>query len=250
MTNTSIHAAPRQHACSAGCQTCCLADYHTGRARKPSGGRGFGNPLSTRLGGLRDRTTNAFSSVILALAALSLHAENSLTNALPPLAAPYGEIPPTWWEQHGTVLVLAGISLLALAGFLAWRRFRPQPPAPVPPAAHARATLAPLGGLPEDGPRLSEISQALRRYLRAALGFPPGEWTTSECGAILTGGSLLSPELAQPLIQLLRECDQRKFAPSPAGPPLNAAVRALELVEQVEGFQACQPAAADRPSPT
>ncbi len=39
--------------CSAGFQTCCIADFQIGRASDFATVRGFGNPRYSRLGGLR-----------------------------------------------------------------------------------------------------------------------------------------------------------------------------------------------------
>src|ERR1039458_1069888 len=93
----------------------------------------------------------------LALFALSLSAQISRTNALPPLAPAYGEIPPTFRERHGTAMLVAGSILIALAGAVVWIILRPQPPVLVPPQVLARETLAKLRRQPENGQVLSEI---------------------------------------------------------------------------------------------
>jgi hypothetical protein len=170
----------------------------------------------------------------LALFALSLSAQISRTNALPPLAPAYGEIPPTFRERHGTAMLVAGSILIALAGAVVWIILRPQPPVLVPPQVLARETLAKLRRQPENGQVLSEISQTLRRYLLAAFGFPAGEWTTSDFCAALAGSEQVGAKLAQAVADFLHECDQQKFAPVPAAAPLDAAARALELIDQSE----------------
>jgi hypothetical protein len=170
----------------------------------------------------------------LAFFASSLSAQNSPTNALPPLAPAYGEIPPTFWEQHGNAILIIGFVLIALAGALVWIFLRPQPPVVVPPEVVAREILAKLRRQPENGQVLSEVSQTLRRYLLAAFGFPAGEWTTSEFCAALAGSEKVGAQLAQAVAGFLRECDQRKFAPVNAAAPFEAASRALELIGQAE----------------
>jgi hypothetical protein len=171
---------------------------------------------------------------LFAFLALPLCAQTSPTNALPPLAPAYGEMRPSFWEQHGTAMLVGGLVFLALAGTVAWILSRPKPPAIVPPEVLARETLARLLGQPENGRVLSEISQTLRRYFLAAFGFPSGEWTTTEFSAALASNAEVGAELAQAVSSFLRECDQRKFSPVNPPAPLKAASRALDLVAQAE----------------
>jgi hypothetical protein len=180
------------------------------------------------------RLIGRWLSLPFALTALSLAAQTSPTNALPALAPAYGEMLPTFWERHGTALLAGSFLLLALAGGAAWIISRPKPPVNAPPEVLARARLAKLLGQPENGSVLSEISQTLRRYLLAAFGYPPGEWTTSEFSAALAGNEKAGKELAQAVSGFLRECDLRKFSTTNESAPLNAAGRALELIAQVE----------------
>ena len=173
------------------------------------------------------------------------------TNALPALAPPYGELPPTFWEQHGATILIGGLLLVALAGLLAWNLLHPRPPVLPQPDVLAREALTRLLGQTEDGNHLSEISKVLRRYLVVVFVLPPGETTTAEFYAALAGNEKIGPELALAISDFLRECDERKFSPAvrssaftrsgpPEGgtpnplPPLNAAARALEIVESVE----------------
>jgi hypothetical protein len=166
--------------------------------------------------------------------ASSLSAQTSTKNMLPPLAPAYGELRPTFWEQHGTAVVILGFIAVVSAAVLGWLIFRPTPPVPVPPEVKAREALKKLGNLPEDGMVLSEISQTLRRYIIAAFQFPPGELTTTEFTAAFAGNQKVGGDLAQTISGFLRECDQRKFAPANPNSPLNAADRALEIVSRAE----------------
>jgi hypothetical protein len=156
------------------------------------------------------------------------------TNALPPLAPAYGEIPATFWELHGTAMLVAGFVFLAVVGAASWMILRARPPVIPPPEVLARETLTKLLRQSENGKVLSEISQTLRRYLAAAFNLPPVELTTAEFSRALGGSQSIGPELAQAIAGFLRECDQRKFSPANAGSPLNAASQALKLVEQSE----------------
>ena len=151
------------------------------------------------------------------------------------LAPAYGEIPPTFWESYGTAVLVGGlVLLLALAGVIVWICFRPRSSTAAPPEVLARETLARLLGQPEDRNVLSLTSQTLRRYLAAAFGFPAREFTTREFSAALAASDKVGAELAQMVSGFLRECDQRKFAPAMAGPPLNAVYRALEIISETE----------------
>jgi hypothetical protein len=143
-------------------------------------------------------------------------------------------MPPTFWEQYGLAVLAAGLVLLALAGAMGWFLLRPKPPLVVPPAVVARLALAEWRQRPEDGRALSEISQILRRYLVAAAGLPPGEQTTTDFAAAIANSSAIGAERAQAIVAFLRECDRRKFSPKTPAPPLAAAGRALEIVDEKE----------------
>lgn len=171
--------------------------------------------------------------LLLALAALPLCAQTA-ANALPALAPAYGEIPPTFWEQHGTTIIIAGLVFAALAAVLIWKLLRPKPPVMIPPAMLAREALAKLQGQTEDGKLLSEGSQILRCYIAAAFGLSADEMTTAEFCTALEANEKIGTELAQMISSFLRECDARKFSPVGSVEPLNAAGRALELVSAAE----------------
>lgn len=157
------------------------------------------------------------------------------TNPLPALAPPYGELPPTFWERHGPIVLTGVFIIVAVAGLLVWKLFQPAPPPPVlPPERLARQTLAQWLDRPEDGKTLSEISQVLRRYLAAGFAFPSGELTTAEFCAVLAGSKEIGADLAHTISAFLRECDARKFSPANPNTPMNAARRALDLVDWAE----------------
>jgi len=159
---------------------------------------------------------------------------SSPTNGLPALAPPYGEIPPTFWQQHGTAAVIGGAVILAMAGAGAWLLFRPKPPKLVPPEVAARDILFRLRGQPEDGNTLTEVSRALQHYLEAVLYLPRGEMTTTELSRVLAESEMAGAGVAQTVSSFLRECDQRKFSNAAPRPPLNAAERAWEIILEIE----------------
>ena len=152
------------------------------------------------------------------------------------LKPPRGEILPSFWEQHGTWIILGGIVILTLLATAIWLLLRPKPPVPISPAVQARTALEPLRQQREDGAVLSRTSQILRRYLTASFGLAPGEYTTGEFCRELGRNKEIGPALAGPVTEFLRACDFRKFAPESgaAGTEFGAVARALSLIEQAE----------------
>src|ERR1051326_690308 len=181
---------------------------------------------------------SAFGLRVFALAFLIpsslLAATNSDLDTIPPLRPPRGEIPPTFWEQHGVWIIAGGcFALLGVVAFVWWLA-RPKPPVVLPPEVQARQGIEEFLGQPESGLMLSRISQILRRYFVAAFALPAGELTTAEFCALITTQDQIGADLANTVVQFLRECDQRKFAPLAPQPPLEAANRALALIESAE----------------
>jgi hypothetical protein len=156
------------------------------------------------------------------------------TNALPALAPAYGEIPPTFFEQHETLVIIGVLAFLILVSLTLWKIFQPKPAIILPPEIVAREALTKLLRQPEDGKLLSEVSQILLRYVIAAFNFSAAELTTAEFCAALAADKKIGAELAGFISSFLRECDERKFSTSPAAAPLNAAERALEILNLAE----------------
>ncbi len=175
-------------------------------------------------------------AVLLFLAAFPLRGQTSAsgTNAPLKLSPPYGELPPTFFEQHGTILVLAGFGIIALAAFGLWLIFHPRPKPIIPPEVQARQALEILRERPEDGAMLSRISQVLRNYFMMAFKLAPGELTTTEFYAVLAANEQIGAENAKSIADFLHECDKKKFSSSPAITPLNAVDRALKLIACAE----------------
>ena len=173
------------------------------------------------------------------------------TNDLPKLVPAYGELSPTFWEQHQAAIIIASFAFLAFVFLFVKTMLRPESPKILSPETVARQALAKLQGQPEDGKLLSEVSQILRRYISAAFELPAAELTTAEFCAALVANEKIGAELAGTISDFLRECDERKFSPAVRssaftrpGPPeggtpnilplTNTAARALELIARSE----------------
>ena len=168
---------------------------------------------------------------------------------LPPLSPAYPELPPTFWEQHQTMIIVSGFAFLAFAFLLLKTMLRPDGPKILPPESMARQALNKLQNQPEDGHVLSAVSQILRRYTSETFNLPNTELTTSEfCGAISTNPQI-GAELAAAIVSFLRECDVRKFSPAGGDSPMNAVQRALKLVNEAETQRARSAPFPDTASP-
>ncbi|MSU57195.1 MAG: DUF4381 family protein [Pedosphaera sp.] len=172
------------------------------------------------------------------LTLLSFAASAQLTNDIPPLTPAYPEIPPTFWEQHGITITLAGLLALLVIGILVWLLLKPKLVAPPLPEVHARRALENLRQRSEDGSVLSEVSQILRRYLVATFAIPRDELTTAELCTALEGNPKVGDELFAAVSDFLRRCDERKFASATTPAPPGAAAQALELLERSEARRA------------
>jgi hypothetical protein len=174
------------------------------------------------------------------LAPMSVFAITNATprDEIPPLRPPQGEIPPSFWEQHGAAVVVGCLVALALVGAAIWFLTRPKPRVVVPPEIQARRALEALAKRPEDGAVLSAVSQVVRRYVATAFALPLEELTTTEFCRAIADHEGLGPELAAAVGEFLRRADERKFAPSPPLPPLGAVSHALELIELAENRRA------------
>jgi hypothetical protein len=124
--------------------------------------------------------------------------------------------------------------VLGTFALLIWLLVRPRPPVPIPPAVQARKELEPLKQKPEEGILLSQISQILRHYLAAVFPLPRGELTTTDLSRSIIQDQKIGPELGGEVIEFLRACDLRKFAPCPPPAPLDAVSRALSLIDRAE----------------
>jgi hypothetical protein len=173
-------------------------------------------------------------AVIFFTARLLAQTNSEATNAPLKLLPPYDELPPTFWEQNSTVISFAGIGVVALLTFFLWLVFRPKPEIIVPPEIQAREALHKLSSQPEDGAVLSRVSQVLRNYFIAAFQLSPGELTTTEFIREISGNEKIGAELSTAAADFLRDCDNHKFSATAGAGKIDAANRALNLVEQAE----------------
>jgi len=169
---------------------------------------------------------------LTSLAALNANAQT--TNEFPELIPPYAELPPTFWQQHGPVLLISIFAGLIAIGLVAWFILHPkQVPIP-PPAVQARRALEALRTQPETGESLSAVSQVLRRYFVMAFGNEPIELTTFELEKLASLEQRISEDLRNSLVGFLKRCDDLKFCRSPEVVESKAVVQAVALLERLE----------------
>lgn len=179
-------------------------------------------------------------SVFPAFSASAMFAQTA-GDTQPSLVPPYGEIPPTFWQQHHTAVIVGGVVWLALIGLILKLLLRPAQRIIQPPDAVARQALASLRNQPEDGRVLSAVSRVLRRYIAEAFALSDGELTTAEFCAMTTKNERLGADLSGALASFLHECDVKKFSAAGAAVPLNAVERAGRLVDLAETRRAAWP---------
>ncbi|HEV8241545.1 MAG TPA: hypothetical protein VGS57_19440 [Thermoanaerobaculia bacterium] len=126
----------------------------------------------------------------------------------PPQPVPLGHV--FWWTSGGLAL-----ACLAAVGLLLWRRrgivAAVPATAPLTPLARFRRDLAALAAEPSLEQLHTGISMALRQLLAALLAFPAAERTTTEIDRELRR-SRLEANTRRRLLELLRRCDEVKFA--------------------------------------
>jgi hypothetical protein len=165
---------------------------------------------------------------------------SSGTNAAPLLLPPYGEIKPTFWELHSTIIIIAGVILFLLLAQLIWFLSRPKRRVPPMPGTVARMELAKWSGQPEDGACLSAVSQILRHYFSTAFRLVPGEMNTAEFCTAAANDTRIGRELAAALATFLHACDERKFSTAPGVAPLDAVRQAQEFLARGEAIWTAQ----------
>ncbi len=175
---------------------------------------------------------------LLAPEALFALATNRGPEKLPPLRPPAELLAPTWWEERGSQVILAGLALVAVVVLVVWWLRRPKPAVPVAPEASAKTALQALRGRAEDNTVVAGVAQNLRRYVQAVLGLPADEWTAEELLRAVGGRAPGYSEPAQALGALLRECEARAFAAVPPAAPPSLVERALAVVARFEALRA------------
>lgn len=177
---------------------------------------------------------------VLLLIWLNAIAAQAQTFIPKPLSPAHGELAPTFLEQHGWHVVIAGALLFALIGVVILLLSRPRQVVPEPPGVAARRTLESWKARAEDGKLVSDVSRVLRQYVIAAFGFPHEELTTTEFRESLQRHPKIPVELSSATANFLRRCDEWKFAPAPETPPvpLGAVATALDLLNKLESSRA------------
>jgi len=155
-------------------------------------------------------------------------------DAIPELRPAEGLLPPTFLEQHGQTIMLAGLTgILVLVLWLFWRR-RKLPAVSLPPEQVIRKTLRGLEGVLDNSVLAGLVLQALRQYIPAALAWPRGELTADEMIFRLGSEKKFAAELNEEITGLLRECEQKQFCSRRLDGAGRLAARALAVVEKVE----------------
>ncbi len=173
-------------------------------------------------------------SIIFSLPFATLAAD---TNDLPALVPAYGEIPPTFWEQHKLAIIIGGFLFILAQSFLLWKFLMRLQPKIEPIENLTRAALTDLLNEPEDGKLLSDVSRILRGYFGKQFQMAGEEATTAEFIATLAGSEKIPVGLSEKVSSFLRECDTRKFSPANNAPELDAVELALDLVNEAEKWR-------------
>ncbi len=160
---------------------------------------------------------------------------NCLAGAvIPPLRPPDGLLGPTFWEAHYRDLVLGVLALIAVGALLVCRRRRSTAVVEILPGDLARQELSARQGKPEDDLLVGEVSGIVKRYVTAAFALPREQLTTEEFLGAVRQCPVIDHESWTTLEGLLRDCDQKKFAPARGALPADFVARGLELVDRLE----------------
>jgi hypothetical protein len=154
------------------------------------------------------------------------------------------------------VFWIAAVVLLAVAGWLLWRRSKRKKaafaPPPVPAHIRARRMLdEALSLISEPKPFSIAVSGAIRVYLEERFEFDAPDRTTEEFLYELQGTNLLTVEQKQSLADFLASCDLIKFAKyEPTETELRGLhAAALRLVNETEPkWDAAQSQSAETPA--
>jgi hypothetical protein len=165
------------------------------------------------------------------------------TNDLPALVPAYPEIPPSFWQQHKIAVIIGGFLFILAQSLWLYKMLMRLQPKIEPVENLTRAALTGLLNEPEDGKLLSEVSRILRGYFGKQFQTRGEEATTAEFVAALNENKKITAELAEKVSSFLHECDARKFSTARAVKELDAAERALDLVNKAEKIRARKNAA-------
>ena len=124
-------------------------------------------------------------------------------------------VPLTYWEKHGTQVILGSVAGVILLALIIWLLLRKKPAPPLTPYERAQKELAYARGLQDSGPdKVFAIaaSDAVRHYLENAYKMPAPERTTEEFLQEASRHTWLQGELTVLLKRFLEFCDLAKFA--------------------------------------
>jgi hypothetical protein len=178
-----------------------------------------------------------FISILLSLPFVALAAD---TNDLPVLVPAYGEIPPTFWEQHKLAIIIGGFLFILAQSFVLWKFLMRLQPKVEPIENLTRAALTDLLNEPVDGKLLSDVSRILRGYFGKQFQMAGEEATTAEFISALVGSKMIPFELGEKVSSFLSECDAQKFSGAVGKVKLDAVERALDLVNEAEKLRVKQ----------
>ena len=150
-------------------------------------------------------------------------------------------VPLTFWERHGTEIIISSILAVAVIALILWLLFRKKPVVSLTPYQLALQELEFARGLRDTGQdKIFAISasDAVRRYLENAYQMPAPERTTEEFLQVVTNHVWLQGELTALLRRFLEFCDLAKFAGQQFGAEereqlLNAAREFIETAEKL-----------------
>ena len=103
------------------------------------------------------------------------------------LRPPKDELRPSFWEQHGWIIVLAAFALLGLVAFLIRLLQRPKPVVVIPPEIAVRQALSALQNRPEDAALVTEVSRILKRYICSTFNLPAPLINPCSCSIVFGG---------------------------------------------------------------
>lgn len=162
------------------------------------------------------------------------------TNDLPALVPAYGEIPPTFWQEHKLAIVVGGFLFILAQSLVLWKFLMRLQPKVEPVENLTRAALTDLLNEPEDGKLLSDVSRIVRGYFGKQFQMAGEEATTVEFIAAMARNEKMPLELGEKVSGFLRECDAQKFSPAAGKTELDAVERALDLVNEAEAWRVKQ----------
>ena len=163
-------------------------------------------------------------------------------------------VPLTFWEKHGTEVIIGSVAGVILLALIIWLLLRKKPVPPLTPYEQAQKELAYARGLQGSGQdKIFAVaaSDAVRRYLESAYRIPAPERTTDEFLLEASRHTWLQGELTVLLKRFLEYCDLAKFAGQQFGPDERALLMqaASDFIDAAEKSRQPSPTAAPANAP-